>query len=182
MTESFTLQIIRDDDDYRAFRRQTLRERSGRPLYRGLSWACGAVGFVAALVLTNAATGLRQPSLGAAGFFLMVFAFFGVWWFLMWIISPLIENRFYPPLRIFRSPLEVALNNGGVRITGALNSQFLAWPAISDVVETPAHLFLRIDGASAVVIPKRAFGAAIQTSEFVRAIRNHLVAAQVRVS
>jgi hypothetical protein len=182
MTEGFSLQIARSDDDYRALRRQTLREMSSRPFYRGFSWICGAIGFLAALALTNAATQFRHPSLGAPGFFLMVFAFFGMWWLLSWIIGPFLESRLYPPLRIFRSPLELALNSGGIQITGEFNSQFLAWPAISDVVETPAHLFLRIDGASAVVIPKRAFMPVSQVSEFVNAVRDRLAAAQVGMS
>jgi hypothetical protein len=180
MTESFNLQIVRGDDDYRAFRRQTIAEARSRPFHRGFGLACGALAFASALALTNAATDFRHPSLGVAGFFLMVFAFFGIWWLLSWIISPLMENRFYPPLRIFRSPLDVALTGGGVQITGAFNSQFLAWSAISDVVETPTHLFLRVDGASVIVIPKRAFEPRVRIAEFLNAIRSSLVLAPVQ--
>jgi hypothetical protein len=177
MTEGFNLQIIRGDDDYGAFRRQTIAETRSRPFHRGFSWTCGALAFAAALALTNAATDFRHPSLGATEFLLMVFAFFGIWWLLSWIVSPLMENRFYPPLRIFRSPLEIVLAEGGVQITGTYNSQFLAWSAISDVVETPTHLFLRVDGASVMVIPKRAFEPHARIAEFVNAIRGRLVAA-----
>ena len=174
MAEEFNLRIVRNLDDYRALRRQNAREMRGRGLYRGLSVICGIIAFFAALGLTGAATGFSREGLGGAQLLLSLFAFFGLWWLILWIVAPLVQDRFNPPLRLFQAPVQVALRSDGVQVSGDGSSQFLAWPAISDVAETGAHIFLRVDGASAITIPKRAFDPGSRASDFVAAIRSHL--------
>jgi hypothetical protein len=41
MAEGFSLQIVRNVDDYRALLRQNARETASRGFYRGLSWGVG---------------------------------------------------------------------------------------------------------------------------------------------
>jgi hypothetical protein len=174
MAEDFSLQIVRNVDDYRALLRQNARESRSLGFYRWLSWGFGIIAFFAALGLTGLTTGFERTGLSGPQLLLSLFAFFGLWWTLLWIAAPLVRDRFYPTLRLFRAPALVAVRGEGVQIAADLGTQFLAWPAISDLVETNAHIFLRVDGASAITIPKRAFESGARASDFIAAIRGRL--------
>ena len=180
MAEVFNFQCERRDDDYRALRRQVTRESGMRPYQRGFSWSCGAVAAVIAIVLMGTSTQWGRNPIGAAQFGLLFLSFFGAWWLLLWLLEPVVADRFPLSLRIFRAPLMVTLNSDGIQLTSAFVSQSLMWSAISDIFETRTHVFLRIDGTSVGVIPKRAFEMTLQAAEFVKEANDRLAAVRTR--
>ncbi len=47
------------------------------------------------------------------------------------------------------------------------------WPAVIDILETPALRLVMIDLPSGLIIPQRCFGSEIECHEFVEARRQH---------
>ncbi|HXC56918.1 MAG TPA: YcxB family protein [Rhizomicrobium sp.] len=177
MADGLSLQVERSIDDYRAWRRQLTRETRARPSYRLLYWLLAAAAFVAALALMLAGREPGRQGLDPVHALILLLVFFGAWSLLNWIVSPFMEQRLHPPLKTFHTPILVAVGDDGVEIQGQHISQMVRWPAISDVVQTPTHVFLRVDGTSIAVIPKRAFQPASRSAEFMAAINDRLVPA-----
>jgi len=67
----------------------------------------------------------------------------------------------------------ITLTDEGIRSQGAHVDTFIHWPAVIDILETPALLLVMIDLPSGLIIPKRCFGSEIECHEFVEALRQH---------
>jgi hypothetical protein len=170
---SLTFQVSRTAADYDALRRQASREIAGRPLYKLFARATILAGGVVAftiLYLTKASPGW---GLTGAEVILLFLVFFGAWSLFNWLAAPLIAPRFRPALEVFRAPLTVSLSDDGVRLESAMMTQMVRWAAIGGIRETASYIFFLIDGAPAVVIPRRAFADAGQQAEFLRLASAH---------
>jgi hypothetical protein len=148
-----------------------LRDVRARPSYKGFYWTCAVFAAVAAIAARAGAATASSASQEAALIFLFVASFFGVWYLLASILSPLFQKSFYPAPSHFLSPYEIRMDADGLHIIGELIVASVVWRGISGVSETSGHVFLCRDGATWLGVPKRNLAA---TPDFVRIIQAHI--------
>jgi hypothetical protein len=172
------LTLHRTVDDYAAFQKQAGGEVTARNLaYRFLYWGSAVLAAAVALVTVYLAVGGQGRSLDLWQFVLLVLAFFGAWSLMNWLIAPLIRRRTYPRLDIFCSPARLTVTDSALQMSGRGYNNSYDWSVVTDIVETPRHIFIRIDGISSVVVPLRDVADAAQRAAFLDSVRAHIAAA-----
>jgi YcxB-like protein len=171
MTDVLSIRVTPDRDDYYVWHREASQDIRQRRSYKCFSWICAAVALVVALAARAGASGESGTSREVALDLLFVAGFFGVWYFLAFVLSPLFQRFFNPVPDRFLSPYEMRLDQNGLHIAGEYGESMIAWRAISDVKENSAYIFLRRGGAVWLVIAKRNIEA---SPNFVQTVRAYL--------
>jgi hypothetical protein len=86
------------------------------------------------------------------------------------------HRRRLDPKGAFLRGYVVTAGPDGVSLTSEVMETRYRWPAFLRLHEAPEHFFLYVDGASAVVIPKRSFASSDDTADFAALARAHIPA------
>jgi hypothetical protein len=94
--------------------------------------------------------------------------------------EPLTHRVTLDPKGIFLTGFEARIEPEALQLTGQWGDARYLWPSIMRVRETFDHIFVYVDRASAVFIPKRGFSSRNEAEKFADALRTHAKLAVTR--
>jgi hypothetical protein len=80
-------------------------------------------------------------------------------------------TRSIDPRGIFARGFNLTAEESGLHLVGEFSESRYRWPAILRFEETGSHFFLYIDGAQAIIVPKRCFASSEDAVRFAATVR-----------
>ena len=167
-----------DDDDYLDFvkhaRARVDAQGNIRAKLSALAWACWCIPAFAVIATAYFWAENRQASLGhwyAA--LVLVVAWIATWYWYWRRYSELQTAHFNSPDGFFKQEQRLRVSETGLTVVRATSSQDYQWTAIKSLCDSDRLLFLHLDTAHALCVPRRVFSSREQADGFVATVEKH---------